>query len=168
MGFIGILSSLLQGGYVRRQHHGAGETGPINLAVKGMVASSISLALLASIPWFIVTEQNAFPPINSAVGVLYLASSGLAFTSATVVNSLNALCSLDSSSRPEKGKILGEFRSVGQLGRSLGPLFATGFYFIFGPSITYIIASIGSAYIAWMMNSSFKSIAKQQKEKKNL
>jgi hypothetical protein len=61
----------------------------------------------------------------------------MAFTSATVVNSLTAFASLQCDDghideatgkvvqeHPElaKGKALGEFRSSGQLGRALGPL----------------------------------------------
>ena len=69
----------------------------------------------------------------------------MAFTSATVVNSLTAFASLQCDEggfdvvtgkiikeHPQlaKGKALGEFRSSGQLGRALGPLLGPSFYLV--------------------------------------
>jgi hypothetical protein len=95
--------------------------------------------------------------------VLYLACAGLAFVSATVVNSLNSLASLetddDSTSRTgggggiEKGKALGSFRSKGQLGRALGPLFATGVYWCISPGVAYACCAMGTMTVAKKMAS---------------
>ena len=96
--------------------------------------------------------------------VLYLAAAGLAFVSATVVNSLNSLASLETDEgkprtrddeaggggleRIEKGKALGKFRSKGQLGRALGPLFATGVYWCISPGVAYACCAVGTMGVA--------------------
>ena len=84
--------------------------------------------------------------------VLYLAAAGLAFVSATVVNSLNALASLQTSEQHgkdlERGAALGRFRSRGQLGRALGPLVATVVYWIYGPSACYSLGLVGMMWMA--------------------
>jgi len=88
----------------------------------------------------------------------------MAFTSATVVNSLTAHASLQCDEappefavesddgkpikeivqRPElaKGEALGRFRSSGQLGRAIGPLLACASYWTFGPSVTYTVGAV--------------------------
>lgn len=128
LGFIGILSSLLQGGYVRRR--GATADGPQKLARAGVMTCAVSLVLLTILPH--VGGMGGWG--SSASILLYTASAGLAFVSATVVNSLNALASLECSATSlegeygkeiDKGWALGTFRSRGQLGRALGPLVAT-------------------------------------------
>ena len=124
IGFIGIISALLQGGYVRRAMHRVGEG---KMARQGVLACTIGLVLLSILPIFAVS--------NTALSVKLLQASAvcLAFTSATVVNSLTAYASLqcdDVSDNPGKsvhpalmkGKALGKFHSSGQLGRALGPL----------------------------------------------
>jgi hypothetical protein len=143
LGFIGILSSLIQGGYVRRAER------PAKLSKLGIFSCSLALTLLASLP-FIASQSRVIrphllgptevqPSIASTVA-LYGSASLLAITSATVVTSLTALASLqtdedqddgevdgrDSADRLPKGAVLGRFRSVGQLGRALGPVFSTG------------------------------------------
>jgi len=87
--------------------------------------------------------------------ILYLASAGLAYVSATVVNSLNSLASLETDSTTkgggngiEKGKALGKFRSKGQLGRALGPLFATGVYWCISPGVAYVCCAVGAMGVA--------------------
>jgi hypothetical protein len=90
-----------------------------------------ALLMLALLPRYVQTSPS------TAIKLLQGAAVCIAFTSATVVNALTALASLqceDSSvdeatgkvieEHPElaKGKALGTFRSSGQLGRALGPL----------------------------------------------
>ena len=72
-----------------------------------------------------------------ALKLLYAAAACMAFTSATVVNSLTACASLqcddprfdevtgkplDEHPQLAKGEALGRFRSSGQLGRAIGPI----------------------------------------------
>jgi len=130
-GFIGIISALLQGGYVRRAIPKVGEG---KMARRGVMACTAGLALLALLPNLVANNRAA------AIGVLRAAAVCLAFTSATVVNSLTAFASLQcddagvdqDTGKPKeehpdlaKGKALGGFRSSGQLGRAVGPLLGT-------------------------------------------
>ncbi|GAA5930104.1 uncharacterized protein JCM15063_004718 [Sporobolomyces koalae] len=159
LGFIGILSSLLQGGYVRRASSTRRKT--FSLAVSGIKACQLSLFLLSSLP-FLSRQQEQHSTTTVSMVVLYLAAAGLAYVSATVVNSLNSLASLetdvDSDSRRdvsgksiEKGKALGKFRSKGQLGRALGPLFATGVYWCASPAVAYLCCAVGTMVVARRM-----------------
>lgn len=128
VGFIGIVSALLQGGYVRRAILKVGEG---KMARRGVVACTIGLVLLAVLPQLVATHRAV------AIGILRIAAVCLAFTSATVVNSLTAFASLQcddagidqDTGKPKKehpqlakGQALGAFRSSGQLGRAIGPL----------------------------------------------
>ena len=158
IGGIGVVSALLQGGYVRRAMSRTGEGA---MARRGVAACALGLVLLAALPHV------------RALRVLQGAAVCLAFTSATVVNSLTAYASLQCdeagvdgatgkarAEHPElaKGKALGKFRSSGQLGRALGPLLGELFampcrcrcadcklacasYWTFGPSTTYGMAA---------------------------
>lgn len=101
------------------------------MARRGVSSCVISLFLLSALP-FLTKGDN----IAVGVRVMYIAAAFLAFTSATVVNSLTALASLQCDEAEEdgkeakalaypelaKGRALGEFRSSGQLGRAIGPL----------------------------------------------
>ncbi|KZT20414.1 MFS general substrate transporter [Neolentinus lepideus HHB14362 ss-1] len=132
---IGVLSALLQGGYVRRALARVGE--PV-IARRGVRACALSFALLALLP--------SYPSAR----VLYAAAALLAYTSATVVNALTAHAAQltddgDAAQLTDdagggdlaKGRALGRFRSSGQLGRALGPLLACAGYWTFGPAVTY-------------------------------
>jgi MFS family permease len=94
----------------------------------------MGLILLAFMPQFMSTN------ITLAIRLLQGAAVCMAFTSATVVNSLTAFASLQCDEgvfdkvtgkpieeHPQlaKGKALGQFRSSGQLGRAIGPLLGT-------------------------------------------
>lgn len=129
IGFMGIISALLQGGYVRRAIPKVGEG---VMARNGVQACTAALFLLAALPRLL---QTSF-----ATKVLYAAATCLAFTSATVVNALNAYASVQCDEggvdpdtgkavvedpRLAKGRAMGEYRSWGQLGRAIGPLLGT-------------------------------------------
>jgi MFS family permease len=158
IGSIGIVSALLQGGYVRRSTSKVGEG---NMARRGVSSCAIALVFLAILPRYVGSN-----PLIS-MKLLQAAAICIAFTSATVVNSLTAFASLqcdddlgmntDKKGRPKiaKGKALGEFRSSGQLGRAIGPLLACASYWTFGPSLTY--ATSAAAMVALSFN--MKSIA---------
>ncbi|KAL5530210.1 hypothetical protein ACEPAF_6467 [Sanghuangporus sanghuang] len=160
IGFIGIISALLQGGYVRRS---MSKTGEGVMARRGVSSCALGLVLLAIVPRFATSR------VSLAILLLRAAAVCLAFTSATVVNALTAYASLQcdeavdsDTGKPHtthpklaKGKALGQFRSSGQLGRAIGPLLACASYWTVGPSLTYAIA--GAAM--FLLSSRMKSIA---------
>jgi MFS family permease len=131
IGSIGIISAVLQGSYVRRA---TARTGEGVMARRGVSSCAMGLILLAFVPQFVSTN------ITLAMRLLQGAVVCMAFTSATVVNSLTAFASLqcdegvfdEDTGKPieehpqlAKGKALGQFRSSGQLGRAIGPLLGT-------------------------------------------
>lgn len=142
LGFMGIISAVIQGGYVRRKVQTMGEK---MIIIQGMISCAAGLFCLAS------TVDSAYP-----VYWLYAGVAFLAFTSGTVVNCLTSLASLqchDDSSRDDalsKGRALGQFRSFGQLGRALGPIFACCVYWIFGPGVCYGIGSVFMVASVWV------------------
>jgi len=165
LGFIGVISALLQGGYVRRSISKVGEG---VMARRGVSSCAAALGLMASLPYLASYRRS------TATNVLYAAAACLAFTSATVVNSLTALASLQCDEPTQdadgktvaetpglvKGRALGEFRSSGQLGRALGPLLACGLYWTIGPSKTYALGTIAMTAIAVHTGSIAKSSKK--------
>ncbi len=124
---IGILSALLQGGYVRRSMSKVGE---MIVARQGVTSCAVALVLLTLLPHHVQTNHWLTGKL------LYGAAACMAFTSATVVNALTAYASLQCDEagydkvtgkpleHPQlaKGKALGKFRSSGQLGRAIGPI----------------------------------------------
>lgn len=130
IGSIGVISALIQGGYSRRATVKVGEGA---MARRGVFSCAVGLVLLAILPQLVAQNTAA------ALRVLQAAAVCLAFTSATVVNSLTSYASLqcdegidNETGKPiaehpllAKGKALGHFRSSGQLGRAIGPLLGT-------------------------------------------
>lgn len=122
LGYVGLVASLLQGGFTRRA--------PPLLCVRlGLVACLVSFVLLRT---------------TTTVSGLYLAATGLAVTSATVVTGLNALSSFEAN-ESERGGKLGILRSWGQLGRGLGPVLFTSVYWWAGREVAYSIGALGIA-----------------------
>ena len=128
IGSIGIVSAALQGGYVRRATSKVGEG---KMARRGVTSCAVGFGLLAMLPVLAETERGV------ALRCLQGAAVCMAFTSATVVNSLTSYASLQcddggvdkETGKPvgedpqlAKGRALGRFRSSGQLGRAIGPL----------------------------------------------
>ncbi|TFK43435.1 MFS, DHA1 sub-family [Crucibulum laeve] len=157
IGSIGIVSALLQGGYVRRSMSKVGEG---VMARRGVSSCALALILLALLP--------AQAQKNPALGMKLLQGAAvcMAFTSATVVNSLTAFASLQCDEggidkdtgkaieeHPQlaKGKALGQFRSSGQLGRALGPLLACASYWTFGPAYTYGVSAVAMCALSLRM-----------------
>jgi predicted MFS family arabinose efflux permease len=91
LGFIGLIASLVQGGFVRRFH-------PLRVVQTGVVACAIAFALLGR--------------LQTQAG-LYGAASLLAVTSGTVVTGLNSLSSFEANAGERGGK-LGNHRSFGK------------------------------------------------------
>jgi predicted MFS family arabinose efflux permease len=120
LGFMGLVASILQGGVTRRL--------PPLLSVRiGVVSCLLALFLLARI---------------KTVTGLYIATSLLAVTTATVVTGLNALSSFEAG-EDERGGKLGNLRSWGQLGRGIGPLLFTSVYWWAGREVAYTIGGMG-------------------------
>ncbi|KAG0093511.1 hypothetical protein BGZ93_007856 [Podila epicladia] len=188
LGYIGILSSLIQGGYVRRVAHKVGEK---RMVVQGMMAAAIGLGCIALVSTggdssLAQQKSGSSTTLLGSIGVeqvirdtvawlnaqewsrrskmwgLYAGATGLAVTSATVVNCLTSLASLvcdmgsdeqeqdgqgskDKKNKLEpigKGLALGRFRSWGQLGRAAGPIAACSLYWRVGPLVCYGVASL--------------------------
>ena len=121
--FIGTLMSLVQGGYVRRIAPGSEK----KMAMYG---------LLLIIP--------AYALIGFA-GDLITLYSGLALyalSTSVVVPCLTTLVS-KYGDVSQKGIIMGVYRSLGALGRALGPIFASTIYWMVGPEMCYSIGGLG-------------------------
>ncbi|KAF7977464.1 hypothetical protein HWV62_3651 [Athelia sp. TMB] len=162
IGSIGVISALIQGGYVRRAKHrvraGAGVPA---MARQGVMSCALGLVFLAVLPQLIGSHTT------TAVRLLQGSAVCLAFTSATVVNSLTSYASLQCdegvdqdegkavAEHPQlaKGKALGQFRSAGQLGRALGPLLACASYWTVGPSATYAVGAVAMLSLGMSMKS---------------
>ncbi|EAQ89880.1 hypothetical protein CHGG_06499 [Chaetomium globosum CBS 148.51] len=143
LGYIGLVASILQGGVTRRL--------PPLLSVRiGVVSCLLSFALLARI---------------SSVSGLYLAATGLATTSATVVTGLNALSSFEAS-EDERGGKLGILRSWGQLGRGLGPVLFTSVYWWAGREMAYTMGAVGIAGVCTLTLLGLKTPPASLKQKK--
>ncbi|TDZ35880.1 Major facilitator superfamily domain-containing protein 10 [Colletotrichum trifolii] len=124
LGFVGLVASILQGGVTRRL--------PPLLSVRvGVVACLVSFVMLGR--------------VTTTTG-LYLAATGLAVTSATVVTGLNALSSFEAAAGERGGK-LGIMRSWGQLGRGLGPVLFTSVYWWAGREVAYSMGAAGMAVV---------------------
>ncbi|KAF1798624.1 major facilitator superfamily domain-containing protein [Mucor lusitanicus] len=141
LGFMGIVSALIQGGYVRRRVQKLGEK---MLILQGMVSCVIGLYSLARCV-----------KVENPEAWLYGGVTCLAFTSGTVVNCLTSLASLQCHDRASddalsKGRALGEFRSFGQLGRALGPISACGLYWVFGPGACYAFGALMMVGLTWI------------------
>jgi MFS family permease len=121
--YIGILIALVQGGFVRRRAHLIGEK---KVAMVGLVFIIPGLALLA----------YTHSLITLMLGLFFLAS-GAAMSIPTLIS----LISLFASER-EQGHVLGIFRSLGALGRIIGPLWASLVFWRWGSTTSYIIGAV--------------------------
>ncbi|CAG8608876.1 3274_t:CDS:2 [Paraglomus occultum] len=133
LGFIGILSAIIQGGYVRRKAHAIGEK---RIVVQGISGCAIGLGVIGSMTLG-----------DNGIIWLYIGAAFLAFTSATVVNCLTSLASMQCDELVEKGQALGEFRSLGQLGRAVGPIAACSLYWMVGSQLCYIAGAVAMLFV---------------------
>ncbi|KAJ2308114.1 hypothetical protein IWW55_000626 [Coemansia sp. RSA 2706] len=138
LGFIGIASTLLQGGWVRRIK-GQSAHQDKGLVARGMVACALGLLCVA---------HCALVKSDAAPWTLWAGALGFAVASATVVNCLNSMVSLTQHANTSAGRRLGDFRSAGQIGRALGPVFACSVYWLLGPSTCYLIGAVAVAAIS--------------------
>jgi ferrochelatase len=121
--FIGLIIGLVQGGYVRRKAHTVGE---IKMSVMGLGILIPGLLLVGySISSFMMYA-----------GLLFLAVG-----SAMVIPCITSLVSLYTPST-DQGHALGIFRSLGSLGRMIGPLSASLVYWKYGGGVSYLVGAI--------------------------
>ena len=131
--YVGIIIALIQGGVVRKLAPRMGEK----------KVSIIGLALL--VPAFLII---CFSPIVFAAPsklLLFLGLGLMAVGSALVTPCLTSLVSLYTP-EDRQGNILGIFRSLGALGRAVGPIFFCILYWRFGATVSYVAAA---ALVLW-------------------
>lgn len=121
--FIGLILALVQGGYVRRK---ANQIGEKKMAMQGLICIIPGLAIIAFM-------NNSW--------LLYLGLFFLAVGSAMVIPTLTSLVSLFSPAA-EQGRSIGIFRSLGSLGRVIGPIVASIIYWKLGSTIPYLLGAI--------------------------
>jgi MFS family permease len=117
--FIGFVIGMVQGGYVRRKAHDVGEK---KMALRGLslIAPGLVLIAFTKMPW-----------------MLYAGLFFLAVGSAMVIPCMTSLVSLYSPKNMQ-GQSLGIFRSLGSLGRVIGPVYASLIYWRYGSVVAYI------------------------------
>jgi MFS family permease len=121
--FIGFVIGMVQGGYVRRKAHDVGEK---KMAMRGLFAIAPGLILIAF-------TQSAW--------MLYSGLFFLAVGSAMVIPCMTSLVSFYSP-RHIQGQSLGIFRSLGSLGRVIGPVYASLVYWRFGSITAYLTGAV--------------------------
>lgn len=122
MVFIGFILIIVQGGLVRRLAPAIGEK---TTALSGLFLVSIGLAILS------VAERQT---------ILYLGLGVMALGAGLCSPTLTSLISLYASPE-EQGKALGVFRSVGSLGRAVGPLVASFIFWWYGSDNLYMLGA---------------------------
>ncbi|MDQ8187994.1 MFS transporter [Pelagicoccus sp. SDUM812002] len=126
MVFIGFILILVQGGIVRRLAPKIGEKAT---ALGGLTLVAIGLALLSQ---------------AETQGALYVGLAFMAFGSGLSIPTLTSLVSLYAKPE-EQGAALGVFRSIGSLGRAVGPITASLIFWWYGSDMLYLI---GAAIVA--------------------
>ncbi|CAH8441261.1 unnamed protein product [Schistosoma turkestanicum] len=121
-GFIGLLMMLVQGFFIRRFKLGGED--------KAITWSTCCLILASGILGF---ATNIF--------IFYIGLTLYAFASSIFFPSVNGLVSLHTTAQ-QQGQTLGIFRSLNALARVLGAVFVTTVFWIYGPSITYMLCTI--------------------------
>ena len=134
LGFIGLISAVLQGSIVRRLP-------PLTVVRTGVVSCAAAFLLLAKV---------------QTTGGLYAAGGLLAVTSATVVTGLNSLGSFEAL-EGERGEVLGALRSWGQLGRAMGPLVFCSLFWWAGRETAYLVGGTCMLGVAALVFGALKA-----------
>jgi MFS family permease len=121
--FIGLILAFTQGFAIRRYGHRFGER---NFTTLGLLCGFISLICLS---------------VSHGSGVFYIGLAFLGFGVGCASPSLSALVSLYSPDRSQ-GAELGAFRSMGALGRAVGPIFGAGIFWALGSQISYLTGAV--------------------------
>lgn len=126
--FIGLVLALTQGFVIRKYGHRFGER---NFTTLGLLSGVISMICLA---------------VSNAAGLFYVGLALLGFGVGCASPSLSTLVSLYAPSR-EQGAELGAFRSIGALGRAIGPIFGATVFWSMGSTTAYLAGS-GLLFVA--------------------
>jgi MFS family permease len=121
--FIGLVLALTQGGLVRRYGHRFGER---NFTTLGLLAGTVSLVCLS---------------VSQSTGLFYTGLFLLGFGVGCTSPTLAALVSLYAPAN-RQGAELGAFRSIGALGRAIGPLYGATIYWWLGSQTAYLTAAV--------------------------
>jgi len=130
MVWVGLSSALTQGGLVRRL---VDRTGECRLALIGLgllIPSYLLIALVAA---------------AASLILLYAGSTLLAVGVGCLSPTLSALVSF-SAAPSAQGQAMGSYRSVGALGRALGPLLAAMLYLGSGAGAPYVASALLSVF----------------------
>ncbi len=120
--FIGVIMTILQGGVVRRLKPGS-------------ESHMAQMGLLVIIPSFMVVG------VAQNLTTLYIGLGLYALSTAFVVPCMTTVVSKYGEAH-QKGVIMGIFRSLGSLGRALGPIFGSFLYWSLGPECSYAVGGI--------------------------
>ncbi len=129
MVFIGFVLIVTQGGIVRRL---APKIGEKPTATSGLVLVAIGLGFLSQ---------------ADTTGGLYLGLGIMAVGAGLCSPTLTALVSLYAPAE-EQGKALGMFRSIGSLGRAIGPIAASFVFWWYGSDNLYLAGAVITAIAA--------------------
>ena len=124
--FIGFVLAMVQGGYVRRKAHIVGED---KVVKKGLTILVPGLLLVALAGYW------------SSLTVLLLGLFFMAVGSAMAIPCLTSLVSFYTPEQ-DQGRVIGVFRSVGALGRTVGPIAGGLLYWKFEYMAPYIFAAV--------------------------
>ncbi|NRA39143.1 MAG: MFS transporter [Planctomycetes bacterium] len=123
---IGMIGVIIQGGLIRRLVPRFGEKRLLIAGIIVQIPGYVCLSLVET------TMSQTY---------LIIGAASMAIGSACLMPSLSSLVSRASSAQTQ-GRVMGVFRSVGSLGRALGPFFGAVCYFTFSPSAPYLIAAV--------------------------
>ena len=121
--FVGVVMAVLQGGVVRRI--------PLGQEKKAAMGG-----LLLIVPSFVIVGSC------QSLVQLYIGLGLYAISTAFVVPCLTSLVS-QYGGHHQKGIVTGVFRSLGALGRAVGPIFGSFLYWSLGPEISYALGGLG-------------------------
>ena len=124
--FIGFILSMVQGGYVRRK---AASVGEAVVTKKGFYYLIPGLVLIALAGYW-TSEFTLY------VGLFFMAVG-----SAMIIPCLTSLTSFYAPEE-EQGRILGVFRSIGALGRTVGPILGGLLYWKFSYASPFLVAAV--------------------------
>jgi ferrochelatase len=130
--FIGFIIGMVQGGYVRRKAHQVGER---KMSFQGLISIIPGLIILA---------------FAQSTLMLYFGLFFLAMGSAMIIPCLTSLVSFYTP-REMQGQSLGIFRSLGSLGRVVGPIYASLIYWGLGSFWAYIIGGVLVLFPAFLV-----------------
>ncbi len=121
--FIGFIIALVQGGFVRRK---ANQIGEGKVALMGLVTLVPGLIAISF-------AQNSL--------ILYFGLFFLSVGSAMIIPCLTSLVSFYAPEN-KQGEAIGIFRSLGSLGRVIGPIIASLIYWKYGSAYPYLIGCL--------------------------